>query len=54
MASPQKIRPGAVIAIETFGDLLRFNPHRLVLITVGFQVFCGFRILPRKKEAKKT
>jgi hypothetical protein len=27
--------PGAVIAIQTFGDLLGFNPHRHVLVTDG-------------------
>jgi hypothetical protein len=27
--------PGALIAIQTFGDLLGYNPHLHVLITTG-------------------
>jgi hypothetical protein len=102
----KKSIPGAVIAIQTFGDFLGFNPHGHVLITdgcfpekglfkvapavrlkylekifiskvltlllskgkitpdhinllkswkhSGFQVFCGPRIQPRKKEAMEN
>jgi hypothetical protein len=27
--------PGAVIAVQTFGDLLGFNPHCHILVTDG-------------------
>ena len=40
--------PGAVIAIQTFGDFLGFNPHCHILVTDG--CFCGdggmFRVAP--------
>lgn len=39
--------PGAVIAIQTSGDLLGYNPHPHILVTGG--CFCGngmFRIAP--------
>jgi len=40
--------PGAVIAVQTFGDFLRFNPHCHILVTDG--CFCGnkglFRVAP--------
>jgi len=40
--------PGAVIAMQTFGDLLGFNPHCHILLTEG--CFYGdkgmFRVLP--------
>ena len=31
----KKAVPGAVIAIQTFGDFLGFNPHGHVLVTDG-------------------
>jgi hypothetical protein len=39
--------PGAVIAVQTFGDFLGFNPHCHILITDG--CFCGkgmLRVVP--------
>ena len=40
--------PGAVIAMQTFGDFLGFNPHAHILVTDG--CFCGnqgmFRVAP--------
>jgi len=46
--------PGAVIAIQTFGDFLGFNPHCHILVTDG--CFCGsrgmFRMAP-PRELKK-
>ena len=40
--------PGAVIAIQTFGDLLGFNPHCHVLCTDGcFDEKALFRVAPR-------
>jgi len=48
-AAPQgDAAPGAVIAIQTFGDFLGFNPHCHVLCTDG--CFDGkglFRVAPR-------
>jgi hypothetical protein len=39
--------PGAVIAIQTFGDLLGFNPHCHILITDGCFYGKGmFRVAP--------
>jgi hypothetical protein len=39
--------PGAVIAIQTFGDLLGFNPHCHILITDGCFYGKGmFRVVP--------
>jgi hypothetical protein len=40
--------PGAVIAIQSFGDLLGFNPHCHVLCTDGyFDEKALFRVAPR-------
>ena len=39
--------PGAVIAIQTFGDFLGFNPHCHVLVTDGCFYGSGmFRVAP--------
>ncbi|MHB9097185.1 MAG: transposase [Syntrophales bacterium] len=39
--------PGAVIAIQTFGDLLGFNPHCHILVTDGcFYANGMFRVAP--------
>jgi hypothetical protein len=47
-AVPQRNRiPGAVIAIQTFGDFLGFNPHWHVLVTDGCFYGRGmFRVAP--------
>jgi len=36
--------PGAIIAIQTFGDFLGFNPHCHVLITDGCFYKSGARV----------
>ena len=42
--------PGAVIAIQTFGDFLAFNPHYHVLVTDGCFYGNGiFRVAPSFK-----
>ncbi len=47
------MQPGAVIAIQTFGDLLGFNPHCHVLVTDGCFYGRGMlRVAPRL-ELKK-
>jgi hypothetical protein len=39
--------PGAVIAIQTFGDVLGFNPHCHILVTDGCFYAKGiFRVAP--------
>jgi hypothetical protein len=49
-------RPGAVIAVQTFGDVLGFNPHCRIRVTdSGFSVKGMFRVAPpldlRRSEA---
>jgi hypothetical protein len=48
--------PGAVIAVQTFGDLLGFNPHCHVFWTDGcFDEKALFRVVPRfAPEGLKT
>jgi len=42
--------PGAVIAIQTFGDLLGFNPHGHALVPDGcFYSLSIFRLIPTVK-----
>jgi hypothetical protein len=43
----QETAPGAVIAIQTFGDFLNFNPHCHVLCTDGgFFESGAFKVAP--------
>jgi len=51
--------PGAVIAIQSFGDFLGFNPHLHVLASDGCfygngNVFCGPRIQPGDQQAMEN
>jgi hypothetical protein len=44
--------PGAVIAIQTFGDFLVFNPHCYILVTDGCFYGNGmFKVLIRSKPS---
>jgi hypothetical protein len=46
-AANENAAPGAVIAIQTFGDFLGFNPHCHVLVTDGCFYDTGtFRVAP--------
>ena len=52
----EDVVPGAVIAIQSFGDFLGFNPHLHVLGTDGCFYGKGmFRVVPRfhKKDLEK-
>ena len=54
--SEESALPGAVIAIQSFGDFLGFNPHLHVLCTDGCFYGDGiFRVAPRfgTKELEK-
>jgi hypothetical protein len=53
LSRPRNPIPGAVIAIQTFGDFLGFNPHCHVLVTDGCFYGKGmFRVAP-SLEMKK-
>jgi len=47
VSGEENAAPGAVIAIQTFGDLLRFNPHCHVLVSDGcFYETGSFKVAP--------